>query len=484
MVKHTSPGRILAHKASIPPLAEQKAIAAVLGALDDKIELNRRMNATLEAMARALFQSWFVDFDPVRAWKRGRTARQRRTSAENSACIQMRLSAVARPHSLEPRRIPHPRHPARHAAAEAAERGVERGITNTKENCTLSEESTPNSAIILDQTEDGRTLVQCRFEDETVWLTQKLMAELFQIGVGTVNLHLKAIFSEGELQAGPTIRFYRIVQNEGARQIIREGEHYTLDAILAVGFRMRSHRGTQFRQWAIGRLNEYLVKGFTMDDERLKNPPGKGQKDYFDEQLERIRDIRSSERRFCQKVLDIYATSVDYTPNMEMLQQFFATVQNKMHWAAHGQTAAEVIHARVDAAKPNMGLMTWPGSRPRKPDVAVAKNYLNEQELGDLNLIVSLYLDFAEFQARSCRVMTMTNWIAKLDDFMRISDREILTHAGKVSPEAALAGSAEEFEKFHRIEDGKPSPVEQHFIEAIEQVKQLEKGKRAKKKSP
>jgi hypothetical protein len=182
----------------------------------------------------------------------------------------------------------------------------------------MSEESTPNSAIILYQTEDGRTRVQCRFEDETVWLTQKLMAELFQIGVGTVNHHLKAIFSEGELQAGATIRCYRIVQNEGARQINREVEHYNLDAILAVGFRVRSHRGTQFRQWATARLNEYLVKGFTMDDERLKNPPGKGQKDYFDEQLERIRDIRSSERRFYQKVLDIYATSVDYTPNTEM----------------------------------------------------------------------------------------------------------------------------------------------------------------------
>ena len=183
-------------------------------------------------------------------------------------------------------------------------------------------------------------------------------------------------------------------------------------------------------------------------------------------------------------MLDIYATSADYDPRAEASQLFFATVQNKMHWAAHGQTAAEVIAARADAAKPNMGLMNWPGSRPRKTDVAVAKNYLNEQELGDLNLIVSLYLDFAELQARSRRVMTMTNWIAKLDDFMRISDREILTHAGKVSHEAALARAEEEFEKFRHIEDGKPSPVEQHFIEAIEQVKQLEKGKRAKKKSP
>jgi len=241
----------------------------------------------------------------------------------------------------------------------------------------MSEEPLPNSEIILYQTEDGRTRIQCRFENETVWLTQALLAELFEIGVNTVNYHLKAIFAEGELRPEATIRYYRIVRTEGKREVTREIEHYNLDAILAVGFRVRSHRGTQFRQWAIGRLNEYLVKGFTMDDERLKNPPGKGQKDYFDEQLERIRDIRSSERRFYQKVLDIYATSVDYTPNTEMSQQFFATVQNtarrdsacrkakplrrarrrrdNMHWAAHGQTAAEVIHERVDAAKPFMG---------------------------------------------------------------------------------------------------------------------------------
>jgi len=256
---------------------------------------------------------------------------------------------------------------------------------------------------------------------------------------------------------------------------------YNLDVIISVGYRVKSLRGTQFRIWATQRLREYIVKGFTMDDARLKESGGGA---YFDELLERIRDIRSSEKAFWRKVLDIYATSADYDPRAEASQRFFATVQNKMHWAAHGQTAAEVIAARADAAKPNMGLMNWPGSRPRKTDVAVAKNYLNEQELGDLNLIVSLYLDFAELQARSRRVMTMTNWIAKLDDFMRISDREILTHAGKVSHEAALARAEEEFEKFRRIEDGKPSPVEQHFIEAIEQVKQLEKGKRAKKKSP
>ena len=208
----------------------------------------------------------------------------------------------------------------------------------------MSDEPLPQSEIILYQTEDGRTRVQCRFENETLWLTQALIAELFEKDVRTINEHLVNIFEEGELAADSVIRKFRITAADGKSY---NTQHYHLDAILAVGFRVRSHRGTQFRQWAIGRLNEYLVKGFTMDDERLKNPPGKGQKDYFDEQLERIRDIRSSERRFYQKVLDIYATSVDYTPNTEVSQQFFATMQNKMHWATHGHTAAEVIHQRV-----------------------------------------------------------------------------------------------------------------------------------------
>jgi hypothetical protein len=222
----------------------------------------------------------------------------------------------------------------------------------------MSDESLPQSEMILYQTEDGRTRVQCRFENETLWLTQALIAELFQTTPQNVTLHLKAIFAEGELSESATCKDYLQVRREGGRDVSRRLRHYSLPAILAVGYRVRSHRGTQFRQWATARLSEYLLKGFTMDDERLKNPPGKGQKDYFDEQLERIRDIRSSERRFYQKVLDIYATSVDYTPNTEMSQQFFATVQNKMHWAAHGQTAAEVIHARADARQPLMGLKT------------------------------------------------------------------------------------------------------------------------------
>jgi hypothetical protein len=342
----------------------------------------------------------------------------------------------------------------------------------------MNDESLPSSEIILYQTEDGGTRVQCRFENETVWLTQAQMADLFQRERSVITKHIRNVFEEGELVEEAVCANYARTAADGKTY---QTAAYNLDVIISVGYRVKSLRGTQFRIWATQRLREYIVKGFTMDDERLKQSGGGA---YFDELLERIRDIRSSEKVFWRKVLDIYATSADYDPRAEASQLFFATVQNKMHWAAHGQTAAEVIAARADAAKPNMGLMTWPGRRPRKTDVAVAKNYLSEQELGDLNLIVSLYLDFAELQARSRRVMTMRDWIAKLDDFMRISDREILTHAGKVSHEAALARAEAKFEKFRRIEDAKPSPVEQHFIEAIEQVKQLEKGKRAKKKSP
>ena len=308
----------------------------------------------------------------------------------------------------------------------------------------MSDEPLLDSGIILYQTEDGGTRVQVRLQDETVWLTQHQMAELFQRERSVITKHIRNIFEEGELvEKAVCANFARTAADGKTYQTVA----YNLDVIISVGYRVKSLRGTQFRIWATQRQREYIVKGFTMDDERLKESGGGD-------------------------------------PRAEASQLFFATVQNKMHWAAHGQTAAEVIAARADAARPHMGLMTWPGSRPRKTDVAVAKNYFSEQELGDLNLIVSLYLDFAELQARSRRVMTMGDWIAKLDDFMRISDREILTHAGKVSHEAALARAEAEFEKFRRIEDAKPSPVEQHFIEAIEQVKQLEKGKRAKKKKP
>ena len=349
----------------------------------------------------------------------------------------------------------------------------------------MSEEPLPQSEIILYQTEDGRTRIHCRFENETVWLTQKLMAELFQIGVGTVNHHLKAVFDEGELSRVATIRRYRIVQIEGGREIAREVEHYNLDAILAVGFRVRGHRGTQFRQWALGRLNEYLVKGFTMDDERLRNPPGKGQKDYFDEQLERIRDIRSSERRFYQKVLDIYATSVDYSPDTELSQRLFATVQNKMHWAAHGQTAAEVIHARVDASQPFMGLKsTRPGGIIRKEDVSIAKNYLAAEELGTLNRIVNAYIEFAELQALQRKVMTMRDWITKLDQFLKLSEHELMDHAGKISAEQAKAKAEIEYAMYRVLLDASPRVVDADFEKAAKELKKLPTPRKLRKLKP
>jgi len=332
----------------------------------------------------------------------------------------------------------------------------------------------PQGQFILFQTEDGRTRIQCRFENENLWLSQALIAELFQKDVRTINEHLQNIFAEGELSSGATIRKFRIVRQEGARQVAREVEHYNLDAILAVGFRVRSHRGTQFRQWAIGRLNEYLVKGFTMDDERLKNPPGKGQKDYFDEQLERIRDVRSSERRFYQKVLDIYATSVDYTPNTELSQRFFATVQNKMHWAAHGQTAAEVIHARAAAALPFMGLKTTrPGGIIRKEDVSIAKNYLDGEELGSLNRIVNAYIEFAELRALQRKVMTMGDWITKLDDFLKLSEHELLDHAGKISAEQAKLKAEQEYDRYRAFIDTQPRLVDLDFEKTAKELKNL-----------
>ena len=349
----------------------------------------------------------------------------------------------------------------------------------------MSDEPLPQSEIILYQTEDGRTRIQCRFENETLWLTQALIAELFQVTVPTVNEHLKGIFAEGELPAAATIRNFRIVRLEGRREVTRDIEHYNLDAILAVGFRVRSHRGTQFRQWAIGRLNEYLVKGFTMDDERLKNPPGKGQKDYFDEQLERIRDIRSSERRFYQKVLDIYATSVDYTPDTAVSQQFFATVQNKMHWAAHGQTAAEVIHARVDAGQPFMGLKTTrPGGIIRKEDVSIAKNYLDAVELGTLNRIVNATIEFAELRALQRKVMTMRDWIVKLDEFLKLSEHELLDHAGKISAEQAKAKAEIEHAKYRALLDAAPRAVDADFEKAAKELKKLPKPRKPKGGQP
>jgi len=341
----------------------------------------------------------------------------------------------------------------------------------------------PGGEFLLYQTVDGRTRIQCRLENETIWLTQAQIAELFQTTPQNVTLHLKAIFAEGELTESATCKDYLQVRSEGGRAVARKLRHYRLEAILAVGYRVRSHRGTQFRQWATARLSEYLVKGFTMDDERLKNPPGKGQKDYFDELLERIRDIRSSERRFYQKVLDIYATSVDYTPDAEVSHQFFATVQNKMHWATHGRTAAEIIQERADAGQPFMGMLTTrPGGIVRKEDVAIAKNYLTEAELQVLNRIVNLYLEYAELQALERKPMTMREWIAKLDEFLKASGRELLDHAGKITAEAAKTKAEQEFARYHKFVDSQPRLVDADFEAAVKELKKLPAPSRKKKK--
>ncbi|MCE9575761.1 MAG: virulence RhuM family protein [Deltaproteobacteria bacterium] len=323
--------------------------------------------------------------------------------------------------------------------------------------------------ILLYQAEDGRTRVEVRLDGDTAWLSLGQLAELFQRDKSVISRHLKNIFEEGELDRTSVVARHATTAVDGKTYQV---ESYNLDIVIAVGYRVKSARGTQFRIWATQRLREYMVKGFALDDERLKRAGGGN---YFDELLARIRDIRSSEKMFWRKVLEIYATSIDYDQRAEASQRFFATVQNKMHWAAHGQTAAEVITARADAAKPNMGLTSWAGSAPRKADARVAKNYLAADELDALNRIVTVYLEFAELQALNRRPMTMADWIAKLDDFLRLSERKILTHAGSVSHDAAMAQAELEFDRLASARAALPSPVEQHFDEAIHKVKVLDK---------
>lgn len=321
-----------------------------------------------------------------------------------------------------------------------------------------------NSEIILYTTEDNKNRIEVRLEGETVWLTQAQMAELFQTTKQNISLHIKNIFAERELQEDSVVKDYLTTASDGKKY---KTIYYNLDAIIAVGYRVKSHRGTQFRIWATERLKEYLVKGFTLDDERLKQSGG-GK--YFEELLARIRDIRSSEKVFWKKVLDIYATSIDYNPDTEISQKFFATVQNKMHWAAHGHTAAEIIHQRVDASLPSMGLTSWTGKYPKKGDVSIAKNYLNEKELDALNRIVTAYLEFAELQAQNRKAMYMHDWIIKLNDFLKLSERDILTHAGSISHEIAVAKAETEYEMFHRKKLDKPSDVEKDFESAVDKL--------------
>ncbi len=309
------------------------------------------------------------------------------------------------------------------------------------------------SEIILYTTEDGAVKIDTVFHDETIWLTQNKMAGLFDVNIPAISKHLSNIYEEGELKREATVSKMEIVQQEGARKVTRNKEFYNLDAIIAVGYRVNSKRATQFRIWATKILKEYIIKGFAMDDERLKQ----AQKwDYFDEWLERIRDIRASEKRFYQKIRDIYTTAIDYDKTSEQTQVFFKKVQNKMLWAITGKTAAELIESRSNSDKLNMGLTSWQGSIVRKQDAAIAKNYLNTEEIKDLNEIVTMYLDYAEQQARRRKTVTMAQWSEKLDAFLKFNEQELLTHAGKVKAEVAkkiAEGRYKEFDKKRKKEE-------------------------------
>lgn len=322
--------------------------------------------------------------------------------------------------------------------------------------------------IILYQTPDGQSKIEVTLSGDTVWLTADQMAELFQRNKSTISRHIKNVFEEGELQADMVVAFFATTTQHGAiigKQQTHQTAFYNLDMIISIGYRVKSHRGVQFRIWATNVLREYIVKGFALNDELLKRAGGGN---YFDELLARIRNIRSSEKVFYRKVLAIYALSIDYDPRAEATQLFFKTVQNKMHFSAHGHTAAEVIYERADAEKDFMGLTSWTGAMPKRTDAEVAKNYLLADELDTLNRIVSLYLDFAELQAKSHQPMYMKDWIQKLDDFLKLSGKELLTHAGRISAEIAKQKADMEYDKFKERTMYELSPVEIHFLENFE----------------
>ena len=329
--------------------------------------------------------------------------------------------------------------------------------------------------FLLYQTPDGDSQIEVKLQNDTVWLSLDQMAELFQRNKSTISRHIKNVLEDGELQEEATIANFATVQNEGTRKVERVIAFYNLDMIISVGYRVHSYRGVQFRIWATKVLKEYIVKGFAMNDDLLKRAGGGN---YFDELLARIRDIRSSEKVFYRKVLEIYALSIDYDPRVEMTQKFFKTVQNKMHYSVHGHTAAEIIYERADAEKDFMGLTTWSGAMPTKPEAEIAKNYLTHEEVKSLNRIVSLYLDFAEMQAEEHRPMYMKDWINILDDFLRISRKDILTHAGKISAKLAKEKADQEYDKFKERTKNNLSPVEIHFLENFErEQKRLMGGK-------
>ncbi|WP_324756393.1 virulence RhuM family protein [Sphingobacterium thalpophilum] len=337
----------------------------------------------------------------------------------------------------------------------------------------------PQSNLLIYQSEDGVTRIETRLENETVWLTQAQLCELFQKSKATISEHIKHIFEEGELEEEVVVRNFRTTTQHGAiedKTQTREVKYYNLDVIISVGYRVKSHQGTKFRQWATARLREYIVKGFTMNDELLKQAGGGN---YFDELLARIRDIRSSEKVFWRKVLDIYATSIDYDPKTEVSQHFFKTVQNKMHFAAHGNTAAEVIYKRIDADKPNLGLTNFKGEQPSKQEIQVAKNYLTEDELNILNRTVTAYLELAELQALNRKPMYMQDWITRLDEFLRMVGNEVLQHSGAISHDQAVKKAELEYAKYKEKTKNELSKVEKDFVAFIDTTaKSLERKKK------
>lgn len=335
--------------------------------------------------------------------------------------------------------------------------------------------------FLLYQTPDGNSQIEVKLQNDTVWLSLDQMAELFQRNKSTISRHIKNVLEDGELQEEATIANFATVQNEGTRKVERVIAFYNLDMIISVGYRVHSYRGVQFRIWATKVLKEYIVKGFAMNDDLLKRAGGGN---YFDELLARIRDIRSSEKVFYRKVLEIYALSIDYDPRVEMTQKFFKTVQNKIHYSVHGHTAAEIIYERADAEKDFMGLTTWSGAMPSKPEAEIAKNYLTHEEIKSLNRIVSLYLDFAEMQAEEHRPMYMKDWINILDDFLRISRKDILTHAGKISAKLAKEKADQEYDKFKERTKNNLSPVEIHFLENFEREQKRLMGGNKKEGKP
>ncbi len=335
--------------------------------------------------------------------------------------------------------------------------------------------NTTSQEIIIYQTDDGAVEIDVKMANDTVWLSLDLMAELFQRDKSTISRHIKNIFSEGELSPDSVVANFATTAADGKQYQV---DFYNLDVIISVGYRVKSQRGTQFRIWATKRLNEYIRKGFTLDDNRLKNLGGGG---YWKELLERIRDIRSSEKVFYRQVLDIYATSIDYDKNAETSVLFFKTVQNKMHFAVSGHTAPEIVYLRADSTKPFMGLTNFKGSRPQKSEIATAKNYLSEQELKELNAITSAYLDFAELQALRRKTMTMRDWITKLDDFLHMSDSEILQNAGTISHEMALEKAQSEYQKYKKQNQDELSQVERDFLDSVKRTQKLLESNKAHK---